>query len=142
MTQHTSDVMMYVPYSYITAKLKDRRKVCNGCGPDNILGQLISDHIYDLSITEACNVHDWMYHKGGSEADRAAADETFEWNLKALVDCHWTDDDAHSQQMRADAYDIISMYVDSVIRFGGVCFNYHDDTEYDSDNVVFDVETH
>ena len=69
--------------SYLSATSRQRKNVCNGCGPHGWLGQLVPDTIWGLNISEACNIHDWDYHIG---VDRELADDEFRENLHRLID--------------------------------------------------------
>jgi len=73
------------PKSYTDASAKDLCDVCNGCGPDGWKGKLIPDTIVGVRITAACNIHDWMYHAGGSDQDRLNADRIFLHNMLTLI---------------------------------------------------------
>ncbi len=49
----------------------------NGCGPKGILGKLIPDNLFGLSVNDACNNHDKLYSVGGNSDKRKVADQVF-----------------------------------------------------------------
>lgn len=78
--------VLQAPSSYWSAAVQIRHANCNGCGTGGWKGELIPDTIWGLSVTAACNIHDWMYAEGITEDDRGEADATFLANLLALVE--------------------------------------------------------
>ena len=74
---------LYSPLSYRSASLTEKSIHCNGCGPMGWKGSLVPNTIYGLDISEACNIHDWMYYEGISKED---ADTVFYDNMVALID--------------------------------------------------------
>lgn len=80
-----STALLYAPESYVNA-LAEVRKVINGCGPGGWKGRLVPDTILGLSIHEACNIHDWMYHCGETIADKEEADRVFLNNCLRLIE--------------------------------------------------------
>ena len=42
--------------------------------------------MYGMSITRACNIHDWDYQRGNTESEKDAADDRFRRNLQTLID--------------------------------------------------------
>jgi len=46
---------------------------------------LIPDRIWGLKITEACNIHDWMYRVDAA-GGKKYADKTFLHNMNSLID--------------------------------------------------------
>ena len=79
-------VRLYEPYSYTTATCHEKKKVCNGCGSAKAKFDFVPDSIYGLKITPACNIHDWMYHKGKTIEDKQEADRVFLNNLLRLIE--------------------------------------------------------
>lgn len=79
------DVMLYTQYGYHKATPQQKKRVCNGAGPRNF-GWLVPDTIYGLSITQAANIHDWMYQYGKTIEDKDRADRVFKNNMQRLVD--------------------------------------------------------
>lgn len=74
------------PLEYLQADPAERDRACNGCGTKGLGGWITPDTLYGLSITEACNIHDWQYFYGRSILDKKAADRTFLNNLVRIVD--------------------------------------------------------
>lgn len=79
-------VRLYEPISYVTATCDEKRRVCNGCGSAQAKFDFVPDSIYGLKITPACNIHDWMYHKGKTLADKEEADRVFLNNMLRLIE--------------------------------------------------------
>lgn len=76
---------LIAPQSYRDATPAERAEVVNGCGPGGWRLDLVPDDLLGLDITEACNIHDWMYHAGDCEQDRHEADRTLLSNLLSLI---------------------------------------------------------
>lgn len=81
-----SSVCLYAPRSYVEAPDVIRRIVVNGCGVGGWKGKLVPDTVWGLSIREACNIHDWMYHEGDTIKEKEEADRVFLNNMLRLVD--------------------------------------------------------
>lgn len=77
---------LFAPENYVWATPEIRAMVANGCGPGGWKIDLIPDTIWGLSITEACNIHDWMYTTGETLADKEEADRVFLNNILRLID--------------------------------------------------------
>lgn len=75
---------LYAPLSYWTATQNELKESCNGCGAKK--GIKVPDTFYGLSITQACNIHDWMYKEGKTQADKLFADAIFRLNLSIIID--------------------------------------------------------
>jgi len=84
-------VKLFAPESYYTdPRVPD---IANGCGPGTGLGDwVIPDHIWGLSIVEACKIHDWMYFIGKTESDKEESDRVFLNNMLRIIDeyCGWS----------------------------------------------------
>lgn len=76
--------MVVAPAGYFLLTEEEKKEVCNGAGPKGI-GWLVPDTIYGVSITEAANIHDFMYVGGFSKED---ADTLFLQNMLALINAH------------------------------------------------------
>lgn len=76
---------LYIPGSFRNASLEKIGRVCNGCGPGNWKFDIVPDQIWGVNIKFACNIHDWMYHIGGSKKQRKFADRMFLHNIKYLL---------------------------------------------------------
>ena len=79
---------LYAPpayWKYTRAQLVEIVQV-NGCGPDGWKNSLIPDCLLLVSISEACDIHDFMYVFGDTEADREEADRVFLNNMLRIVE--------------------------------------------------------
>lgn len=76
---------LYAPESYWEASREEREARCNGCGPKGF-GLLVPDTVWGLRITPACDIHDWMYCFGKTEADKEEADSVFLNNMIRIID--------------------------------------------------------
>ena len=79
----TSDGLL-APVRYIDAGDKQRGLICNGCGPAGWKFDLVPDTIWGLSVTQACDIHDWGYHEGRTDLDKQTADLVLLVNLIIL----------------------------------------------------------
>lgn len=83
---------LYAPMTYWSASADLRSRVCNGAGPaaeswfGKFVAWLIPETMWGLRITEAANVHDWMYWEGRTPEEKVDADRTFLLNLIALIE--------------------------------------------------------
>lgn len=77
---------LYAPAGYWNLLPTAKRELVNGCGPAGWKGKYIPDHLLFVSITEACNIHDWMYIEGKTEDDRERADRVFLNNMLRIVE--------------------------------------------------------
>jgi hypothetical protein len=78
-------VRLYAPGGYWALSPVIKDKLCNGCGAKGF-GWAIPDTIYGLRITEACNIHDYMYNIGKTDEDKKIADRTFLNNLLRIIE--------------------------------------------------------
>lgn len=69
---------LLAPQTYIEASDELINRICNGCGPNGILGKLVPEHLAGADISTACNIHDWMYQEG---EDKQKADLYFLANM-------------------------------------------------------------
>lgn len=76
---------LYAPEEYWSLSDAAKSEICNGCGPKTF-NCLIPDSMYGLRVTEACNIHDFMYLIGRTEADREEADRVFLNNLLRIIE--------------------------------------------------------
>ncbi len=79
-------IKLFAPHTYWVASNAERESRCNGCGTKGLGGLLVPDTLYGLDITEACNIHDWMYFEGKNIADKESADRTFLNNMLRIID--------------------------------------------------------
>ena len=77
---------LYAPPIWVNMTQKQRAAVVNGCGPQNARFDFVPDTIYFLSIVDACNIHDFMYHIGQTIEDKAEADRVFLNNMLRLIE--------------------------------------------------------
>lgn len=70
--------------SYCDATDEERGTCCNGCGAKG--GIDVPDTIYGLSVTDACNVHDWDYQHGKTAEDKAKADRYMFFNILIIIE--------------------------------------------------------
>ncbi|MDX9743896.1 MAG: hypothetical protein RBT59_08775 [Arcobacteraceae bacterium] len=93
---------LYAPLSYWNAKENEKKSICNGCGAKK--GLNVPDTFYGLSITQACNIHDWMYKEGTTQADKLFADAIFRLNLSIIIDTNSNFLTAILRHSRASTY--------------------------------------
>lgn len=77
---------LFEPESYSLATCEEKQQICNGCGAANSKFDFVPDKIYGLLITPACNIHDWMYHKGKTIEDKEQADRVFLNNMLRIIE--------------------------------------------------------
>ena len=61
------------------------KEICNGCGTAGWKGRLVPDSVCGVSITNECNVHDFMYEFGVDDTDKKKADRCFLNNMVRKV---------------------------------------------------------
>jgi len=90
----------------------------NSCGGNGISSDLVPDHLFGTDITDACNIHDYMYLGESDIKSRQLADQLFLDNMLAAVDK--TGSNLLFKTLRsAKAY----LYYFAVRIFGGFYFN-------------------
>lgn len=77
---------LYAPSEYWKASNRQKIDIVNGCGPRGWLQWKKLNHFFGLSVQEACNIHDWMYHFGTTKKDKSFADERFYKNMNYLIE--------------------------------------------------------
>jgi hypothetical protein len=108
---------LYAPPNYVVASPAVRALIANGCGPGGWKLDLVPDHIWFLDISEACNIHDWMYTFGNTLADKDEADRVLLNNCLRLVDAAggcWL--------LRCLRRHRVRIYFEAVHIFGGPAF--------------------
>lgn len=86
----------------------------NGCGPKTPWPWV---KVPDFVFRQDCNAHDLAYHKGGTEADRKAADEAFlAAMLKSAKAAHWS---------IREYYRVQAWWYYAAVRKGGSAFFNH-----------------
>lgn len=74
------------PAGYRMLSEAERQTSTNGCGPSGgWITKYIPDHPAGFDFFSACAIHDWMYAKGRTLADKLLADETFRDNLGRVI---------------------------------------------------------
>lgn len=75
-------VTLYAPAEYWGLSKEEKQRICNGCGGR---GGTFNFLIPQKHFQEACNIHDYMYATGYTEADKRKADATILYNLDTIV---------------------------------------------------------
>lgn len=76
---------LFAPEGFIRATPEMRAEVCNGCGPEGWKHSFLSNYLLGLNISAACDIHDWMYEFGTTEAERDEADRIFRNNMLRMI---------------------------------------------------------
>ena len=79
------DNKLFAPTGYYGLTPKEKKEICNGAGPKG-KGWIIPDTMWGLSIKEAANIHDYMYHVGKTIEDKESADRSFLNNMLRVID--------------------------------------------------------
>lgn len=108
---------LYAPETYWQMTPSQRSRVSNGCGTRGIIGALVPDTLYLLSIREACNIHDFMYLIGETPADKDEADLVFLYNMIRIIDAG-----SRSRLVKLLRIRRARKYYDAVKEFGGPAF--------------------
>lgn len=77
--------LLHAPDDYWTLSKEEKKEICNGVGPRGY-GFLIPDTIWGLRVTEAADIHDYMYFVGDTIIDKEDADEVFLDNLIRIIE--------------------------------------------------------
>lgn len=95
----------------------EHKRICNGCGAKR--GINVPDTIYGLRVTEACNIHDFDYHKGRTKADKDRADARLLYNLLQLIEAQtgW-----HQVVLKPLRRRRALKYYEAVVTFGDSAF--------------------
>jgi len=80
------DLNLFAPEDYWTLTPAQRNDICNGCGTKGLCGIIVPDTFYGLSVTPACDIHDFMYATGSTLQDKQRADQTFLNNMVRLIE--------------------------------------------------------
>lgn len=111
------NMQLYAPPSYVSATVEVRLAAVNGCGTGGWKGAIVPETLWFLDISEACNIHDWMYIAGSTIADKDEADRVFLNNMLRLIEGAggpWL-----LQRLRRNRAWI---YYEAVHKFGGPAF--------------------
>lgn len=112
---------LIAPSAYWKAPHDVKLLICNGAGP-NHAGWLVPDTMYGLCITEAANIHDWMYVWGDDKKDKEEADSTFLLNLIRIINEHTTDCPVLGWVLRWLRHRRALVYYEAVCDFGAVAY--------------------
>ena len=82
----TTTATLFAPEGYWRLSEDARTELLNGCGPNGWKNRLIPDNLLWVSIKAACDIHDYMYITGRTEADREEADRVFLNNMLRIVE--------------------------------------------------------
>lgn len=77
---------LFAPEEYWRLSEEIRAAMVNGCGPSGWKSKYIPGHILWINVTEACNIHDFMYAVGKTEGDREEADRVFFNNMMRIIE--------------------------------------------------------
>jgi hypothetical protein len=113
-----SGLKLYSPPSYKRLTPEARAEIINGCGAANARFDFIPDKIYGLDISEACNIHDYMYHiaEPTNEA-KIEADRIFLNNLLRIIEFYTT-----SSMLKKLRRSRAKKYYKAVKAYGGPAF--------------------
>jgi len=78
-------VRLYAPAGYWKLSPIIKAKLCNGCGSKGF-GWIVPNTMYGLNVSEACNIHDFMYKTGVTNDDKMSADRTLLHNCLRIID--------------------------------------------------------
>ena len=77
---------MKVPVDMLMASDEEiKSKNLNSCGPNGPLNSLVPNHLFNLEILDACDIHDWTYLAAKTEKDHKKSDDLFLENMKAKI---------------------------------------------------------
>ncbi|RLA77503.1 MAG: hypothetical protein DRG78_17305 [Epsilonproteobacteria bacterium] len=79
----TNKIIIFAPANYRKLDIAQKKAICNGCGAKG--GVTVPSTFYGLDISEACNVHDFMYSVGTTAEDKDSADRTFLNNMTRII---------------------------------------------------------
>ena len=77
---------LYAPIRYWQMSEEEKSAVCNGMGSkDSLLSPFIPNTFLGLDMTEAGNIHDYMYLVGITYKDKEEADRVFLNNMLRII---------------------------------------------------------
>jgi hypothetical protein len=82
----TIKIALYAPETYWKLAPHQKKKICNGCGTKGLVGAVVPDSLWGMDITEACNIHDYMYATGETIDEKYEADRVFLNNMLRMID--------------------------------------------------------
>jgi len=112
----TTNLKLYIPRGYERLTAAEKERICNGCGPKSKF-DFVPDTVWFLDISEACNIHDYMYAVGIDEADRDDADAAFLHNMLVIVEMK-----TKNKWLRIMRKRRVKKYYQAVHFFGGPAF--------------------
>ena len=74
---------LHIPLSFRYLSPEKKESICNGCGSKG--GVDVFDTMWGLSVTEACNIHDYMWHVSSTVKGLEESNELFWFNMKVLI---------------------------------------------------------
>lgn len=77
--------ILTAPPAFCAATMDELKAICNGCGSASAKFDFVPDTIWGVYIGEACMIHDFEYHAGRTEQDKATADWNFLKNLIKVI---------------------------------------------------------
>lgn len=90
--------------------------ISNGCG-GGFTAFFIPDSLLGVDITQACQIHDWMYMDGKTIEDKAEADRVFLNNMIRIIVAK-----SYSKLIKIIRLILAKIYYDAVVVFGGPFF--------------------
>jgi hypothetical protein len=105
---------LYAPLEYW--QLTNNTDV-NGCGTGGWKNTLVPETLWGLSVTEACNIHDWMYLVGKTNDDKVTADRVFLNNMTRIINANRSCWVIRILRLRR-----AKLYYEAVKYFGGPAF--------------------
>ncbi len=108
---------LFAPENYSNANPELIDEIVNGCGAAGWKVDIVPDNILGIDVSEACNIHDWMYYFGTTIYDKYEADRVFRNNLIRLIEAgSW------SRIMKRIRFWFAQRYFNAVHYFGGPAF--------------------
>jgi len=111
-----SSARLFAPVEYWQLPPAAKALICNGCGKKG--GLKFPNRIWGLDIRDVCNIHDYMYYAGQTEADREEADRVLRNNLLRIIEA----DSADIPLLKALRRRRAAKYYYAVRWFGGPAF--------------------
>jgi hypothetical protein len=108
--------LLFAPAEYWRLTPDQHADFCNGCG-SNGAGWLVPDSLLGVCVTEACDIHDYMYTIGQTIEDKDRADRVLRNNLLILID-----EKSTRGPLRWLRRKMAIGYYDAVHDFGGPAF--------------------
>ena len=73
---------------FLQAPFSELLEICNGCGAAGAKFDFVPDTIWGLWVGPTCNLHDFDYHMGRTDQDKAEADiRMLANNLRTIEAC-------------------------------------------------------